>query len=591
MQDCLRMLALVATLTLVMAAGCDRQTQGQSELHGHDHHGGGRGHGGGGHEQDGGGDEGLEPISVTMFTPELLLFMEYPHLVVGEPADFLAHFSVLSTGEPVRSGSLTFEVTPPNGPRVKSTLDGPRRDGLFVPSWVFKTSGEHKIRLIISGPQAQDVVHVDNVIVHANVHDAEHLAESMAAKEPGYVVPFLLEQQWKVQLLLATATRRTMTHRITAPARIVPKHGTSAVVSPPVAGRFSPPRDEHFPRVGQRVEAGEVLAYVEPPLPATDAVQLMANQTWMQSLVLEIAFRKLALDTKAAEIENEVRAATAKLVFAKKAKDREHELLNKGIGTDQRHDKAEQDLKLAQAGYDAAMASKRANDEVRKQLGDLHAKADIGFDISAGRAARQHLPIKAPISGVVVMSASVEGEQVEEHTPVFRIVNADRVWVRANVSEFDLGLLSASPDATLSLPAFPGWQTEILGEADGRFVHLGTVVDEVSRVVPITYELPNPDGRLRVGMLAEVQVATKRAEDVVAIPQEAVVMDNGRPIAFVMLEGETFQRRELELGIRDSGFVEIVSGVEAGERVATRGSYALKLASQSPSSFGAGHVH
>ena len=122
-------------------------------------------------------------------------------------------------------------------------------------------------------------------------------------------------------------------------------------------------------------------------------------------------------------------------------------------------------------------------------------------------------------------------------------------------------------------------------------MHLGTVVDESSRVVPITYELPNPDGRFRVGMLAEVHVATQRAEEVVAITEQAVVMDNGRPVAFVMLEGETFQRRELKLGIRDNGFVEIKSGVEVGERVATKGAYALKLASQSPSSFGAGHVH
>ena len=585
MQNCLRTLALATALALGATAGCDRLSQGQPDDHGHDHDGGGdHGHGDG-------GDEGLEPISVTIFTPGLLLFMEYPHLVVGEPADFLAHFTVLSTGEPVRSGSLTFEVTSPQGSRVKSTLDEPRRDGLFVPRWVFKTPGEHDIRLIISGPQAQDVVHVGRVIVHAGTHDAEHAAEAAAGDEPPDVVPFLLEQQWKIGLLLETASRQTLTHRINAPARIAPKHGTSAVVSPPIAGRLSPPNDAHFPRVGQRVEAGEVLAYVEPPLPATDAAQLAANQQWIKSLKLEIAFRKLELDIKAAEIERGVLAARAKLDFAKQAKNREDELLEKGIGTNQRLEKAEQDLRLAQAEQDAATASKRANDRIRTQLGELRAGTNVNVELSEGQATRPRMTMKAPISGVVVRSSGVEGEQVAAHTPVFRIVNADVVWVIANVSEFDLGSLTVSPDATMSLPAFPGWKTDILGEAGGRFVHLGTVVDESSRVVPITYELPNPDGRFRIGMLAEVQVATQRADEVVSIPEEAVVMDNGRPIAFVMLEGETFQRRELKLGIRDNGFVEIVSGVEVGERVATKGSYALKLASQSPSSFGAGHVH
>ncbi|MEE9293684.1 MAG: efflux RND transporter periplasmic adaptor subunit [Phycisphaerae bacterium] len=575
MQDRLRMLALAATLILGATAGCDRPSQGKPDAHGHDQ----------------GDEKGLEPISVTFFTSKVLLFMEYPHLVQGEQAEFLAHFSVLSTGEPVRSGSLVFEVTPPNGSPVNLTLEEPRRDGLFVPEWVFKTPGEHRLRLLLSSPQVQDAVDVGSVIVHATAHDAEHAAEATAGDEPPDLVPFLLEQQWKIELLLATASRHTLTHRITAPARIVPKQGTSAVASPPIAGRLSPPNDAHFPHVGQRVEAGEVLAFVEPPLPATDAAQLIANRAWIQALELEIAFRKLDLNMKTAEIEKAVRAATAKLDFAKRTRGRADDLRQKGVGTDQQFDKAEQDLRLAQAEHDAAMASKRANDEVRTQLGELRAGTGIDFGMTEGHAARPRMPIKAPISGVVVKSASVEGEQVEAHAPVFRIVNAHRIWVRANVSEFDLGSLTASPGATLSLSAFPGWQTDILSEAGGRFVHLGTVVDESSRVVPITYELPNPDGRFRIGMLAEVQVATKTAEEVVAIPEEAVVMDNGRPIAFVMLEGETFQRRELELGIRDNGFVEIKSGVEVGERVATKGSYALKLASQSPSSFGAGHVH
>ena len=584
MRNCLHMPALAAALLLGATAGCDRPSQGKPDAHEHGDDGGGHGH-------DQGGREGLDPTSITHFTSKVLLFLEYPHLVRGEQADFLAHFSVLSTGEPVRSGSLVFEVTPPNGSPVSLTLDAPRRDGLFVPEWVFQTPGEHRIRLLISSPQVQDVLDVGSVIVHANVHDAEHAAEAAAGDDPPDIVPFLLEQQWKIELLLATASRQTLTHRITAPARIVPKQGTSATAGPPIAGRLLPPDGKPFPRVGQRVEAGEVLAYVEPPLPVTEAVQLVANRAQIQALELEIALRELDLDMKTAEIEKAIRTTSARLDFAKRASGRADELREKGVGTEQQLDKAEQDLQLAQADQDAAMASQRANNAVRTRLGELRARTEVGLDKNDGREWQMHLAIKAPVSGVVVYSVAVEGEQVAAHATVFRIVNADRVWVTASVSEFDLGSLTASPGATLSLLAFPGWGTDIINEAGGRFVHLGTVVDDLSRVVPITYELPNPDGRFRIGMLAEVQVATKTAEEVVAIPEEAVVMDNGRPIAFVMLEGETFQRRELQLGIRDNGFVEIVSGVEVSERVATKGSYALKLASQSPSSFGAGHVH
>ena len=122
-------------------------------------------------------------------------------------------------------------------------------------------------------------------------------------------------------------------------------------------------------------------------------------------------------------------------------------------------------------------------------------------------------------------------------------------------------------------------------------MNIGKVIDPQTRTVWIVYELPNPDGLFRVGMFADVHLETQVASEAVAVPEEAIVMDNGRPTAFVLLNGENFQRRELELGVRDNGFVEVKAGVEAGERVVTKGAYLVKLASLSPESFSAGHAH
>jgi cobalt-zinc-cadmium efflux system membrane fusion protein len=58
-----------------------------------------------------------------------------------------------------------------------------------------------------------------------------------------------------------------------------------------------------------------------------------------------------------------------------------------------------------------------------------------------------------------------------------------------------------------------------------------------------------------------------------------------------MLAGELFQRRELELGVRDGERFEVLQGIAPGERVATRGVWVVKLAALSPTSFGAGHAH
>jgi len=93
-------------------------------------------------------------------------------------------------------------------------------------------------------------------------------------------------------------------------------------------------------------------------------------------------------------------------------------------------------------------------------------------------------------------------------------------------------------------------------------------------------------------MYATVNLETQRSGlDALAIPDEAIVLDNGRPSAFVLLEGESFEKRDLQLGVKDGGFTEVKSGLRAGERIATRGAYEIKLSSLSPATFGHGHVH
>jgi membrane fusion protein, heavy metal efflux system len=92
-------------------------------------------------------------------------------------------------------------------------------------------------------------------------------------------------------------------------------------------------------------------------------------------------------------------------------------------------------------------------------------------------------------------------------------------------------------------------------------------------------------------MLADVTITTERTSAPVAIPLAALVSEQGRPTAYVMLAGELFQKRELTLGLRDEGFVEVRGGLAAGERVATRGANSVRLAALSPASFGHGHAH
>jgi len=570
-------------VALVATAGCERTRYA----------GGEHGHGAASHGDDahGHGEEGPEPVVVTMFTPKVLLFMEYPQLVVGEQAEFLAHVTVLANGEPVRSGSMTFEVTMPGGEVHKLTWDAPRRDGLFVPEWSFDTAGEHSLRLILDSPQIQETLDVGNIIVHATAHDAEHAAElASAGDDPPDAVSFLLEQQWKVGTLLRQVESRTLTKRLQLPGEIIPQHHAAAVVSAPVSGRLLPAPSGKLPQVGDRVEAGQVLALIEPPLPATEAAALSANRAQLQALVTELVLRSLDLGVKGLEVERAFQQADARLGFARRAFGRVEELKNKGVGTDQQYDEAQQNLHLAQAEYDAATAMKDFYEESSAKLAEMQERLNSRGALSVGSPTDMQMPLIAPISGHIVEHESVEGEHVEALEEIYEIVNLERVWIMARISEFDLSQLPETPNATLELPSFPNRRFDVLGMG-GRLVNVGTRVDQQTRTVPIRFEIPNQDNIFRAGMFTNVYLETEKSADCLAVPESAIVLDNGRPLVYVMLGGETFQRREVELGVRDGNWVEVKAGVLEGERVAARAAYAIKLASLSPASFGHGHGH
>jgi multidrug efflux pump subunit AcrA (membrane-fusion protein) len=77
----------------------------------------------------------------------------------------------------------------------------------------------------------------------------------------------------------------------------------------------------------------------------------------------------------------------------------------------------------------------------------------------------------------------------------------------------------------------------------------------------------------------------------VAVPESALVEEGDQLVAFVQVSGETFEKRELKVGIRDSGFVQVLEGIKAGERVVTKGAYAIRLSSISGVIPAHGHAH
>ena len=127
--------------------------------------------------------------------------------------------------------------------------------------------------------------------------------------------------------------------------------------------------------------------------------------------------------------------------------------------------------------------------------------------------------------------------------------------------------------------------------AAGDLVHIGARIDSNSRTLPVIWEVANVNGEIRLGTLGRLSLRTGKRTDSVAVPRSAVLFEESRSVVYVQQGGETFERRFVKTGIEDQEWVEILEGLELGERIVTTGSYDVALAARSSELPEHGHVH
>ena len=128
-------------------------------------------------------------------------------------------------------------------------------------------------------------------------------------------------------------------------------------------------------------------------------------------------------------------------------------------------------------------------------------------------------------------------------------------------------------------------ETILPDQVNSRLIAIGNVIDPATKTLPVIFEVDNPNHSLKVGMHADVFIETGEKAESVVISSTAVLHESGKKVAFVQTGGETFEKRFITTGIttslEDEEVVQILEGIEAGERVVTQGAYAIKLAAAS----------
>jgi membrane fusion protein, heavy metal efflux system len=153
------------------------------------------------------------------------------------------------------------------------------------------------------------------------------------------------------------------------------------------------------------------------------------------------------------------------------------------------------------------------------------------------------------------------------------------------VPESELAKLRQLSGAEIEMPG-----TGQIRQAN-RLVSVGRLVDSSTRTVPVTYETDNRDHRLAVNQTVFLRLLLAPATKSPVVPEAAIIDDAGRPVVFVQRAGETFLRRPVKLGVRNSGLVQVVEGLNPGDRVVTKGAYLIRLSTMSSAVPAHGHVH
>lgn len=305
-----------------------------------------------------------------------------------------------------------------------------------------------------------------------------------------------------------------------------------------------------------QVRANETrLAHVVPRLRGvvTQVLKQEGDVVTKGELMAVLNSRELA-DAKGAYI-----AAARHVEFTRVALAREEELWRRRIS-------AERELLEARRVAEQAELDQKLAAQTLVVLGV--SGESLATLASAPAESMARYEIRAPLDGRVIERNVTAGEALSAEEDIFTVADLSSVWVDITVYAKDLAVVREGQEATVR-------STDLGAEVTGRVSFVGPLVGEDSRAAVARIVLANPRGQWRPGLYVNVHLVREAATVPVAISMDAIQTFRDWQVAFVRY-GDYFEARPLELGRRDGEWVEVKSGLAAGERYAALNSFAVK---------------
>ena len=200
----------------------------------------------------------------------------------------------------------------------------------------------------------------------------------------------------------------------------------------------------------------------------------------------------------------------------------------------------------------------------RKRLDYLDVPTHQIREITESRKVMKSLHIHSQSKGIVINKHIQEGAYVKPGMPLYTLADISRVWVHADIYEYELPWVKKGQEVTMTLSYYPGRIFK------GKVAYIYPYLEAKSRTVKIRLDFDNRNWDLKPDMYSNVVIDSLIADDPVAVPSEAVIRSGERNVVITSIGGGKFLPKDVRLGVESGdGYYEVLHGLEEGEKVVT----------------------
>jgi len=372
------------------------------------------------------------------------------------------------------------------------------------------------------------------------------------------------EKEPVVPVQVVAVEKTTIEHTVVAEAVLFPL-AQSAIVP-----KISAPVKSFLVKRGSRVHEGELLAVLEHQDLAAAAQDTKGTYDQAQATYEISTAADLPAEMQKAQLE--MQAAQQMLDAQQKVYDSRQELFQQGALPRKELDQSRVDLTQARNQYEMAQKHLEAMQAIGRQqtLKSAAGQLESAKGKYLGATAQlSYSEIRSPINGVIADRPLYPGEMAAAGTPLLTVMDISQVIARAHIPQQDAALLKLGDKATITAP----------GEeqpTDGTITVISPALDPNSTTVEVWVQAKNAEQRLKPGTSVQLSMLAKTIPDALVIPAASLLTaEDGATSVMLAGSDNRAHQKTVEVGVRQSDDVQILEGVQAGDRVVASGAYGL----------------